>query len=94
MRYWDGRDLDVGGYREKPDLGASFHTLIFSFHGHGDDMENFQYVGLQQAWPDAIVVYFQGLPSRDGHDGQGRMQRASRAAARGLRRCGVWDRRG
>src|SRR5438094_4586302 len=40
--------------------------LIFSFHGHGDDMENFQGVGLQQAWPDAIVVYFQGLPSRDG----------------------------
>jgi len=32
MRYWDGRDLDVGGYRENPDLGASFHTLIFSFH--------------------------------------------------------------
>ena len=22
--------------------------------------------GLQRAWPDAIVVYFQGLPSRDG----------------------------
>jgi polyhydroxybutyrate depolymerase len=40
--------------------------LVFSFHGHGDDMENFQYVGLQQAWPDAIVVYIQGLPSRDG----------------------------
>jgi len=32
MRYWDGRDLDVGGYRENPDLGASFHTLIFGFH--------------------------------------------------------------
>ncbi|HZE96791.1 MAG TPA: FliG C-terminal domain-containing protein [Planctomycetota bacterium] len=31
MRYWDGRDLDVGGYRENPDLGASFHTLIFAF---------------------------------------------------------------
>ena len=43
--------------------------LILSFHGHGDDMENFQYVGLQQAWPDAIVVYFQGLPSRDGYPG-------------------------
>jgi len=40
--------------------------LVFSFHGHGDDMENFQYVGLQQAWPDAIIVYIQGLPSRDG----------------------------
>jgi polyhydroxybutyrate depolymerase len=43
--------------------------LIFSFHGHGDDMENFQFVGLQDAWPDAIVVYFQGLPSRDGYRG-------------------------
>ena len=43
--------------------------LVFSFHGHGDDMENFQFVGLQDAWPDAIVVYFQGLPSRDGYRG-------------------------
>src|SRR5258708_5740632 len=43
--------------------------LVLSFHGHGDDMENFQYVGLQNAWPDAIVVYFQGLPSRDGYRG-------------------------
>ena len=31
MRYWDGRDLDVGGWREKPDLGSSFQTLVFSF---------------------------------------------------------------
>ncbi|HEX7897360.1 MAG TPA: FliG C-terminal domain-containing protein [Planctomycetota bacterium] len=31
MRYWDGRDLDVGGWREKPDLGSSFSTLILSF---------------------------------------------------------------
>ena len=31
MRYWDGRDLDVGGYPDQPDLGSSFHTLIFPF---------------------------------------------------------------
>ena len=31
MRYWDGRDLDVGGHRDEPDLGESFHTLILSF---------------------------------------------------------------
>lgn len=43
--------------------------LVFSFHGHGDDMENFQYVGLQNVWPDALIVYFQGLPSRDGYRG-------------------------
>lgn len=32
MRYWDGRDLDGGGYRENPGLGESFRTLVFSFH--------------------------------------------------------------
>jgi len=37
--------------------------LVFSFHGHGDDMQNFQNVDLQGAWPEAIVVYFQGLPT-------------------------------
>lgn len=31
MRYWDGRDLDVGGHRDDPDLGESFQTLILSF---------------------------------------------------------------
>ena len=34
-----------------------------------------------------------GLPGRDGDDGRGGTQRASRARARGLRRCGVRDRR-
>lgn len=31
MRYWDARDLDIGGHREDPDLGESFHTLILGF---------------------------------------------------------------
>lgn len=35
--------------------------LVFSFHGRGDDMENFQATGMHRAWPQAIVVYFQGL---------------------------------
>jgi polyhydroxybutyrate depolymerase len=43
--------------------------LLFSFHGRGDDMENFQYVRLHEAWPEAIVVYFQGLPNGEGYRG-------------------------
>lgn len=35
MRYWDGRDLDVGGHRDDPELGRSFATLIFSFEDFG-----------------------------------------------------------
>ncbi len=37
--------------------------LVFSFHGYGDDIQSFQQVDLQTAWPQAIVVYFQGLPT-------------------------------
>jgi polyhydroxybutyrate depolymerase len=40
--------------------------LVLSFHGHGDNMQNFQHTDLHRAWPEALVVYFQGLPSRDG----------------------------
>jgi polyhydroxybutyrate depolymerase len=36
--------------------------LVFSFHGRGDTMENFEYTDLHLAWPEAMVVYFQGLP--------------------------------
>ena len=31
LRYWDGRDLEIGGWRESPELGKSFYTVIFSF---------------------------------------------------------------
>lgn len=40
--------------------------LVLSFHGRGDDMQNFQYTDLHIAWRDAIVVYFQGLETRGG----------------------------
>jgi polyhydroxybutyrate depolymerase len=53
---------------KSPAAGAKL-PLVLSFHGHGDDMENFQYVDLQRSWPDAVVVYFQGLQSRDGARG-------------------------
>ena len=40
--------------------------LVLSFHGFGDNMQNFQYTNIHVAWPDAIVVYFQGLERRRG----------------------------
>ncbi len=35
MRYWDGRDLDIGGHRDDPDLGKSFGHLVLSFEDVG-----------------------------------------------------------
>ncbi len=37
--------------------------LIFAFHGHGDSAANYLGVDLQSAWPEAVVVYFEGLPT-------------------------------
>ena len=63
----------VGGDRRQaivyaPSAAAAGNRapLVLSFHGHGDDMQNFQHTDLHRAWPEALVVYFQGLPSRDG----------------------------
>jgi len=46
-----------------PASGAKL-PVVFAFHGRGDDIQNFEFVGIHRAWPDAIVVYFQGLDSR------------------------------
>lgn len=79
MRYWDGRDLDVGGWREKPDLGASFSTLILGFHDvlrmRREDLEpvigwmdDAELAAALSGAPDAIVEKFYGLlpPDRIG----------------------------
>ena len=43
--------------------------LVLSFHGFGDTMHNFQHTDLHRAWPEAVVVYLQGLPTRRGLPG-------------------------
>jgi polyhydroxybutyrate depolymerase len=43
--------------------------LLFVFHGAGDTADNFVGVGFQSAWPDAIVVYMDGLGRRRGQGG-------------------------
>lgn len=47
-----------------PTLPGGKAPLILSFHGRGDNVENFQYTDMHRAWPEAVVVYFEGLPSR------------------------------
>jgi polyhydroxybutyrate depolymerase len=49
--------------------GEKATPLVLSFHGYGDNMQNFQYTNIHVAWPDAIVVYFQGLERRGGLPG-------------------------
>ncbi len=60
------------------EAGETAAPLVLAFHGFGDNAQNFQYTDIHGAWPEAVVVYFQGLPrrrglpgwqvERDGHD--------------------------
>lgn len=54
----------AGGHAKSP--------LIFGFHGHGGSPEaSVRGMAFQNAWPDALVVYPQGLPIATNVDPQG-----------------------
>jgi polyhydroxybutyrate depolymerase len=43
--------------------------VVLAFHGHGDTNLSFQHVNMHVEFPEAIVVYPQGMPARDGLSG-------------------------
>src|SRR5712691_420492 len=66
----DGETRRAIVYAPSANSAGGKAPLFLSFHGHGDNIGNFQYTDMHRAWPEAIVVYFQGLPSRrDGLSG-------------------------
>ena len=62
----DGETREAIVYAPAASRGGGRVPLVLSFHGRGDNMQNFQRTDVHVAWPDAIVVYFQGLETRDG----------------------------
>ena len=65
----DGQAREAIVYSPPANSSATAAPLVFCFHGHGDTVQNFQHTGLHRAWPEAIVVYVQGLPGSDGLSG-------------------------
>lgn len=46
--------------------------LLFAFHGHGGNMvQTATQMRFDKVWPEAIVVYMQGLPTKTGGDPNG-----------------------
>ena len=65
----DGETRRAMVYAPSEDRGGGA-PLVLAFHGHGDDIQNFERSGMDITFPEAIVVYFQGLKSsRDGGTG-------------------------
>lgn len=62
----DGDIREAIVFAPKAAPAAGRVPLVLSFHGRGDNVQNFQHTDLHLASPYAIVVYFQGLGTRDG----------------------------
>ena len=65
----DGETREASVFGPAASRGGGSVPLILSFHGRGDNMQNFQHTNMHVEWPDAIVVYFQGLETRGGLTG-------------------------
>ena len=65
----DGQTREAIIYAPTASRGDKGVPLVLSFHGYGDNAQNFQHTGVHAAWADAVVVYFQGLETRGGLPG-------------------------
>src|SRR5262245_48669747 len=63
------REAIVFSPAKPPDPNGPKSPLVFAFHGHGGNMQGTaNLMKFQQLWPDAVVVYPQGLLSPSPHD--------------------------
>ena len=53
-----------------PKGGSGSAPIIFAFHGHSGTDVGFSAKGFEKSWPEAIVVYPQGLPTESHGDPQ------------------------
>lgn len=68
----DGRNRHALVYRSAKAPGEKGSPLVFGFHGHGGSMRNAaRSFGMHTNWPEAVVVYMQGLPSKSRLDPDG-----------------------
>jgi polyhydroxybutyrate depolymerase len=73
MKWTVGNDVrEAIVYPPAPTTRAVKHPLVFAFHGHGGNMKGTAVLmHFQTLWPQAVVVYPQGLPSPSPHDPAG-----------------------
>jgi len=68
----DGVQRQALVFAPSSDKPGEKHPLIFGFHGHGGNMNHASKgMHFQDLWPEAIVVYPQGLPSPTPRDPEG-----------------------
>ncbi len=55
-----------------PSVKTEHPPIVFGFHGHGGNARSAsRSFAIEKAWPEAIVVYPEGLPTKTGRDPEG-----------------------
>jgi polyhydroxybutyrate depolymerase len=75
IHWWmDGVRRDALVFAPRLTHGSAKHPLVIAFHGHGGHMQSTSVLmRIQTLWPEAIVVYPQGLNTPTIHDPAGTM---------------------
>lgn len=61
--------------------GSGKHPIVFVFHGHGGSSRNAaRSFGIERSWPEATVIYPQGLPTAGRYDPEGKKPGWQKAA--------------
>lgn len=71
------QDFNVDGVARQalvfPGQGPGPHPLVLAFHGHSGNMRQAsRSFGLQDLWPQATIIYPQGLPTKGMTDPEGK----------------------
>ena len=59
----DGVQRQALVFPPAPTFAAMKAPVVFGFHGHGGTMQSARGMRFQELWPEAVVVYPQGLPT-------------------------------
>jgi len=71
---WNVAGLQRQALVYAPSARTAHPPLVFAFHGHGGNARTATtHMGIQALWPEAVVVYPQGLPTPSAVDPQGRV---------------------
>jgi polyhydroxybutyrate depolymerase len=83
IMHWtiDGVKREALVFAPRASYSSARHPLVLAFHGHGGQMLSMSVLmQIQTLWPEAIVVYPQGLNTATIHDPAG-----TRSGCRGKR---------
>lgn len=68
----DGVKREALVYPPAPTFAAAKAPVVFGFHGHGGSAKSASNMGFQNLWPEAVVVYMQGIPTPSHIDPEGK----------------------